>query len=83
MPEEVNAEKIEPNINPGGGTVFIETREKPPREFYIRKADADKHGYTRGCGGCSSWSRGLARQPHTEVCRNRFEDIFKRCGESR
>ena len=46
--------------------VFVNTREKEPREFYISKADAEKHGYTRGCGGCSSWFRGLGRQPHTE-----------------
>ena len=36
--------------------VFVNTREKEPREFYISKADAEKHGYTRGCGGCSSCS---------------------------
>ena len=71
VPEEVTAEKVGPCINLGGGTVFIETREKPPREFYIKKTDADRHGYTRGCGGCSSWSRGLALQPHTEEGRNR------------
>ena len=34
--------------------VFVNTREKEPREFYISKADAEKHGYTRGCGGCST-----------------------------
>ena len=77
MPDEVNAEKVDPCINPGGETVFIETGERPPREFYIKKIDADRHGYTRGCGGCSSWSRGLARQPHTEGCRNRFKVILK------
>ena len=57
--------------------MFIETREKPPREFYIRKTDADKHGYTRGCGGCTSWFRGLARQPHSEECRQRFRELLK------
>ena len=57
--------------------VFVNTREKEPREFYISKADAEKHGYTRGCGGCSSWFRGLGRQPHTEECRKRFENLMK------
>ena len=57
--------------------VFVNTREKEPREFYISKADAEKHGYTRGCGGCSSWFRGLGRQPHTEECRKRFEILMK------
>ena len=76
VPAEVTAEKTEPNVNPRG-MIVIETRERAPREFYIKKADADKHGYTRGCGGCSSWSRGLARQPHTEECRNRFKALLK------
>ena len=49
------------------GTVFIETRERAPREFYISKKNAEKYGYTRGCGGCASWTRGLARQPHTRL----------------
>ena len=44
-----------------GRTIFIETKEKPPREFYITKKDAERYGYTRGCGGCSSWFRGLGR----------------------
>ena len=55
----------------------MNTREKEPREFYISKSDAEKHGYTRGCGGCSSWFRGLGRQPHTEECRKRFEGLMK------
>ena len=47
----------------------------------MKKFDAGKHGYTRGCGGCSSWHRGLARQPHTEECRRRFQELLK--GEAR
>ena len=46
-------------------------------DFYIKKEDAEKHGYTRGCGGCSSWFRGLARQPHNEACRERFRNLMK------
>ncbi len=45
----------------GDRLVFIETKNKAPRDFYISKQDAEKHGYTRGCGGCTSWFRGLAR----------------------
>ena len=48
-----------------------------PREFYIKKEDLDEHGYTRGCGGCSSVFRGLARQPHNDVCRERLRSILK------
>ena len=52
--------------------MIIETGERAPREFYISKKDAEKYGYTRGCGGCASWTRGLARQPHTPECRERL-----------
>ena len=48
-----------------------------PREFYIKKEDLEEHGYTRGCGGCSSVFRGLARQPHNDVCRERLRGILK------
>ena len=59
------------------GPTIINTKAKAPREFYIKKEDAEKHGYTRGCGGCSSWFRGLGRQPHSEECRERFREIMK------
>ena len=61
----------------GDRVVIVRTREKVPRDFHIRKEDAEKHGYTRGCGGCSSWFRGLARQPRSEACRNRFKDLVR------
>ena len=41
------------------------------------KEDAERHGYTRGCGGCSSWSRGLGRQPHNEECRPKYKEAMK------
>ena len=52
--------------------MVIRTRKLPPRAFQIRKEDAEQHGYTLGCAGCSSWFRGLGRQPHTPECRSRF-----------
>ena len=61
----------------GDKIVIIETREKAPRDFYIRQEDAEKHGYSRGCGGCSSWCRGLGRQPHNEACRNSMKEDAK------
>ena len=78
IPEDkaVEAEEV-PGPSGGGGVVFVNTRARAPREFYIRKADAEKHGYTRGCGGCSSWFRGLGRQPHTEQCRERFRGLME------
>jgi len=77
VPEEL---KVDPPTAPEvipRGPIIIETRARAPREFYIRKEDAEKHGYTRGCGGCSSWFRGLGRQPHSEECRNRFRELLK------
>ena len=72
MPEGVPAEEIIEAKN-NRGTVIIETKARAPREFYISKKDAEKYQiYTRGCGGCASWTRGLARQPHTPECRERF-----------
>ncbi len=44
-----------------GGAVEVKMKEVKPREFQIRKEDAEKHGYTQGCAGCSSWLRGLVR----------------------
>ena len=57
--------------------VVIKMKTSAPREFQIRKEDAEKHGYTRGCPGCSSWFRGLGRQPHTDKCQSRFEELMK------
>lgn len=78
LPEGVVVE--EPTMQVGEGAsrvVFAETRDRAPREIYIRKGDAEKHGYTRGCAGCSSWHRGLGKQPHTEGCRERFRGLMK------
>mgnify|MGYP000494412225 CR=1 FL=1 len=75
MPEDllVEARPVEGNAQ----IVFIETKSKVPREFYIKKEDLEEHGYTRGCGGCSSVFRGLARQPHNDVCRERLRGVLK------
>jgi len=56
---------------------LIQKKYVAPRTFRITKADAEKHGYTRGCAGCSSWFRGLARQEHHKDCRERFEEAMK------
>ena len=76
LPEDV-PQFVAPDVEPRGGIVFIDTRTKAPRDFYIKKSDAEKHGYTKGCSGCSSWFRGLGRQPHTEACRERFRGLMK------
>ena len=76
IPEEKAVDGEERASGSGGApeVVVVNTREKEPRKFYIKKQDADRHGFTRGCGGCSSWFRGLGRQPHTEACRRRDSD---------
>ena len=69
-----------PEVNRGtfcSSEVVFNAREKAPKEFYIKKGDAEKHGYTRGCHGCSSWRWGSGRQPHTLSCQRRGGKIFK------
>ena len=61
----------------GDRVVVIDTREKAPICFYITKEIVEKHGITRGCGGCSSFYRGLGRQPHNEACRNRLREMMR------
>ena len=78
LPEGVPAVEARPvDTGIGGKTIFVETRARAPRDFHIRKEDAEKHGYTKGCGGCTSWFRGLGRQPHNEKCRARFAELLK------
>ena len=60
-----------------GPAAVVKFRKAPPRAFQIRREDAEKHGFTRGCAGCSSWFRGRARQPHSAECRARFEGLLK------
>ena len=72
---------VEEKKQEGGGSgdriVVVDTREKAPRDFYIKKEDVEKHGTTRGCGGCSSFYRGLGRQPHSEACRSRLRGLMR------
>ena len=62
---EAMPQEVAPDVGPRGGVVFVDTRDRIPRDFYIKETAAEKHGYTRSCTGCSSWFRGLGRQPHT------------------
>jgi hypothetical protein len=79
IPED-NAVEPEPAVagaREGQAGIVVKMRAPPPRSFQIRKEDAEKHGYSRGCAGCSSWFRGLGRQPHSVECRARFEKLLK------
>ena len=77
LPEGVPAEEKRENTEKGPTKVFIDVRDTPPRDFPIHKKDGEKHGFTRGCGGCSSWFKGLGRQEHNEACRARFRELLK------
>ena len=56
--------------------VEVKTTRVRPRGFQIRKEDGERLGFSRGCGGCSSWFKGRSRQPHTEECRARFRKLL-------
>ena len=79
IPEEklVNAREDQERAGAQAPVVYVNIKETGPREFQIRKEDAEKYGYSRGCAGCSSWFRGLGRQPHTDACRRRFGELMK------
>ena len=73
----VPVEEKSGTLGEGEKIVYIDTKDKIPKDFSITKKDAEKHGYTSGCAGCSSWFRGLGRQPHSAKCRERFREILK------
>ena len=57
--------------------ITVRLKHMAPRDFQITVKDAEKHGYTRGCPGCSSWFKGLGRQPRADACRHRFRELMK------
>ena len=69
--------KARKELDKDGEDEIMKKKYVAPRSFQISKKDADKHGYTRGCAGCTSWFRGLARQEHNPDCRRRFEEAMK------
>ena len=69
---EADAEGVQPETDTQVPPIVVKTQQVPPRAFQIRKEDAEKHGCTRGCPGCSSWFRGLGRQPYSDDGRARF-----------
>jgi hypothetical protein len=75
--KEVEPGAIEPRAGGGLEGIVIKTRQVAPRALQIRKKYSEKNGDTRGCGGRSSWFRGLGRQPHAPQCRARFEELLK------
>ena len=83
IPEGVDVEEqVDENGALGAGEtrnpvrVEVKTTRVRPRDFHIRKEDAERLGFSRGCGGCSSWFKGRSRQPHTEEFRERFRKLL-------
>jgi hypothetical protein len=79
VPEGVPADEVKED---GGRErkVYVDVRSPVPKDFYLTKEAAKNFGYTRGCGGCQSWFKGLSRAVHTEACRERFRVFFEgRC----
>ena len=69
VPEEVD---VGSGDRVGGGassgfTYIVNTKARVPREFYIIHTYANMLGYTRWCGGCSCWARGLEYM-HMQKC---------------
>ena len=77
MPEGVPAEEARETKEEVGKTVYLEVKSQVPRDFYLTTREIEKHRPTRGCGGCSSWFKGLGRQPHNDECRERFREAMK------
>jgi hypothetical protein len=79
LPEDVDREPA-PATTMGGQhqkIVIVSTKEAKPRGLYVTEKNVNEHGPTRGCGGCTSLLRRTGRQPHNEVCRERFNILLK------
>ena len=55
----------------------VDSPPPPPRHAYITWARLLKHGFTKGCAGCS-----MGHNRHSPECKARFDAIFSRRGES-
>lgn len=51
--------------------------EAARRGVIITKEMVNKYGFTSRCAGCQAINRGVAKQPHTEKCRQRVEDKLR------
>eukprot|EP00973_Karenia_brevis_P064586 8972634-Karenia_brevis.AAC.1 len=56
----------------GPKVIYVQTRTK---EALFGPDGASKK--TRGCQGCDAPTRGMAYQPHTHKCRERFTEMLK------
>ena len=62
---ESDKEKEEVKEKREGVGVTVKMKEVKTRDFHMRKDDAERLGYTRGCAGCTSWFKGLRSHPTT------------------
>ena len=80
LPEGVEPETKEEgdgSKGPRDGKVYVDVREKVPREFYISEQNIRDYKPTKGCAGCRATLRGLSRQPDEPECRERFRELLK------
>ena len=55
----------------------VDAPPPPPRHAYITWSRLMKHGFTKGCAGCS-----MGHNRHSQECKTRYDAIFSRRGES-
>ena len=55
----------------------VDAPPPPPRLAYITWSRLMKHGFTKGCAGCS-----MGHNRHSQECKTRYDAIFSRRGES-
>ena len=63
-----------------GEDIIVEPqiREAIPRRMRFDLDDLEKYGFTVGCPGCKSKSRGQTGVNHNEECRNRVEERIRK-----
>ena len=74
---DLTDEAAKGGVADGLAIITIQTENTTPKVFYIKKTNAERPGYTRGCGGCSSWHRGLGRQQHTKAYRSCLRKLLE------
>eukprot|EP00972_Heterocapsa_arctica_P010818 1586158-Heterocapsa_arctica.AAC.1 len=44
--------------------------------MYLKRADYEEHGYTKGCAGRGAWCKGWRHTRHTAACRTHMETLL-------
>ena len=73
----------------GGGSTGMDASQiaGQPKQWYIKKKDLQKWGYTNNCSRCRLIMRenmkAHSRVRHSPECRARLEEELRRCGDAR